>query len=52
MGRTFPHLTGQQEGEQLYTRPVNGQLTYSYPQCVQHQQDQALRRKRCNEIPR
>jgi len=30
MGRTVPYQTRQQEGEQLYIRPVNGHSTFSY----------------------
>jgi len=52
MGRTVPHPTRQQEVEQLYTRPVNGQWTFSYPQYLPHQQDQTLRSKRFNQLPR
>jgi len=52
MGRTFLHPTRQQEAEQLYTRPVNGQSTFSYSQHLPHQQDQTLRWKRFNQLPR
>jgi len=43
MSRTVPRPTHQQEAEQIYTRPVNGQSTFSYPQYLPHQQDQTLR---------
>jgi len=43
MGRTISYPARQEEAEQLYTRPVNRQSTFSYPQYLPHQQDQTLR---------